>query len=346
MVTTAGAEPEARAYPGQLGRAVAAARHPPRRGRRARRAARPARPTSSTRRACPAAPRPARPPRGARYVVKLTADEAFERARRGGAASTATSKPSRGGRRTCGSAPSAGARTAALRRARTSSVPSAYLRERRARLGARPRADVGAPEPLPALPALATRDELRATLGLERADARLRRAADARRRRSASPSTRSSVSGVSRCSSPATGPTAQSLERESARRGLDGRVPLPRAAAARRGAATSSARPTRALLSSAWENFPHARRRGARSRYPRHRNARRRSARGRAGRRQRPAGSARRPGGSCGRQSSASASDGPLRARLAAAGRGLGQPTSRLARLREIERVLAEVVRG
>ena len=101
------------------------------------------------------------------YVVKLTADPAFERSRRRGLTEGNVDEfqRSRGG-----GAPVAllrFARDVELRHAAHVFTPSAYLRELALGLGCRRRAaSACCPIPAPAVPALPPREELRAGLGL------------------------------------------------------------------------------------------------------------------------------------------------------------------------------------
>jgi len=98
-------------------------------------------------------------------VVKLVADEAYERERRSGRfdGTLADFQATRGGiRRRLLRA----TRTAALRRARTIVVPSTYLREIAVGWGIRPDRLLVVPNPAPTLDGLVTRDEARRRLGV------------------------------------------------------------------------------------------------------------------------------------------------------------------------------------
>ena len=98
-------------------------------------------------------------------VVKLVADEAFERERRAGrfVGTLQEFQQARGGlRRRLLRA----SRTGALRRARRVLVPSAYLRGIALGWGLRPDRVAVVPNPAPTLPPLPARDEARAVLGI------------------------------------------------------------------------------------------------------------------------------------------------------------------------------------
>ena len=184
VVTTADAEPAPRRVPGALGRRVArrfgtcgAALLVRRRARRADVVYA----TSMIRRAAIGARLARRP-----LVVKLVSDEVFER--------RSAERPLRGTldefQRDGG-----GARTRFLRATRNRGAPARAPRllpervpaRRRARAGGSTRTRVSVlPNPAPEVPALPPRDELRAELGLDGHDARLRRparAAEGARRR-------------------------------------------------------------------------------------------------------------------------------------------------------------------
>jgi glycosyltransferase involved in cell wall biosynthesis len=98
-------------------------------------------------------------------VVKLVADEAFERERRSGRfdGSLEDFQHMRGGLRRRFLRAS---RTVALRRARHVLVPSAYLRAIAVRWGLEPSRVTVVPNPAPELPPLPSRDDARASLGV------------------------------------------------------------------------------------------------------------------------------------------------------------------------------------
>jgi glycosyltransferase involved in cell wall biosynthesis len=187
-------------------------------------------------------------------VVKLVADEAYERAVRADrfAGTLEDFQRRRGGLR---SRLLRWTRTAALRRATHVLVPSAYLRELALGWGLRPARVSVIPNPAPTLPTLPGREEARRMLGVEgftlAAAGRLTRqkalgdalAAVAR------------VDGV-RLVLAGDGPERASLESRSRDLGLDGRVRFlgarPREDVLRLFRAADAA-----LLTSAWENLPH-----------------------------------------------------------------------------------------
>ena len=99
-------------------------------------------------------------------VVKLVADEAYERERRAGrfAGTLEQFQTERGGLRVRFLRAT---RTAALRRARRVLVPSAYLRAIALGWGLDPARTTVVPNPAPEVPVHPTRDEARAALGIE-----------------------------------------------------------------------------------------------------------------------------------------------------------------------------------
>ncbi len=187
-------------------------------------------------------------------VVKLVADEAYERSRRSGrfAGTLEEFQRTRGGlrvrllRRT---------RDAALRRAAHVLVPSAYLRDVALAWGLEAKRVTVLPNPAPDTEALPPREELRRRLGVEgwtlgfagrlTAQKSLELALEALERL---PRVELLVAGD--------GPERGRLEAEAAARGLDGRVrflgPLPRADVLGMLRAVDAA-----LSCSSWENLPH-----------------------------------------------------------------------------------------
>ena len=252
-------------------------------GRAARRRARARAPTSSTRPGCSAARRSASRLARTPLVVKLTADPAFERARRWGlwrgSLEEFQARAPRDAR-----APLRLARDADVRRAAHVVTPSAYLRELALGWGVPPDRVTVLPNPAPPLPELRPRDELRRRARLRRADARVRRPADgaevARRRdRGGAPrrASRSLIAGD--------GPDRAALERLGHARFLG---PLPRE---RRARALPRGRRVAALV--VVGELPAHGRRGARGRDAGDRDAGRRRRRGRARRRERARWSSR-----------------------------------------------------
>ena len=110
------------------------------------------------------------------YVLKLTADPAFERARRRGLhdGSLAEFQAARSAR----TWPLRAARDAIVQRAAHLVCPSAFLAELTAGWGVPPERVTVLPNPAPDVSGLPERDELRARHGFDDADARLRRPAD------------------------------------------------------------------------------------------------------------------------------------------------------------------------
>ena len=190
-------------------------------------------------------------------MVKLVADEAYERARRSGRFSgTLEDFQSWPGTRRVRALRSS--RTAALQRAAHVFVPSAYLRDVALGWGLAADHVTVLPNPAPRVPALPPRGELRA--GAEgargRARARVRRPAHGAEgaRRSARRADSESREPCSCCSA-----TAPSATGSSAGRASSGSP----TASASSGAETRDevlrlfAAADAAVLSSAWENFPH-----------------------------------------------------------------------------------------
>jgi glycosyltransferase involved in cell wall biosynthesis len=187
-------------------------------------------------------------------VVKLVSDEAFERARRSGRFDgTLDEFQAAGGARF---RLLRATRDAALRRARHVFCPSAYLRRLALGWGLDPERVSVLPNPAPDVPSLPPREELRAELGL---DGRLlafagrlgpQKSLDvALEALAALPGVTLAIAGD--------GPDRASLERRARELGLEERArflgSLPRDRVLRLFRAADSA-----LLSSSWENFPHA----------------------------------------------------------------------------------------
>jgi glycosyltransferase involved in cell wall biosynthesis len=205
--------------------------------------------TSMTRRAALGSALARRP-----LVVKLTADEVYERERRSGrfAGDLDAFQQHRGGWRVRLLRVT---RNAAVRRAAHIFTPSGYLRDLVLRWGIPPERVSVSPNPAPAVPPLPARAELRRELGLEgptlafagrlMAAKALDVALDALQR----------LPGVSLIVV-GDGPDRAQLERQSAALALDGRVRFlgrrSRADVLRILAAADAA-----VLSSRWENFPH-----------------------------------------------------------------------------------------
>ncbi len=188
-------------------------------------------------------------------VVKLVADEAYERAVRAKrfAGTLAEFQAHRGDVRV---RLLRATRTAALRRARRVVVPSAYLRDIALGWGLRADRLAVVPNPAPALPSLPSRDEARAALGLRgftlAVAGRLTRQkalGDALEAVARVPDVELAVAGD--------GPERGPLERRAGELGLTERVRFlgacPREEVLRVFRAADAA-----LLTSAWENLPHS----------------------------------------------------------------------------------------
>ncbi len=254
VVTTADASPAARPYPVRwVSRAstaplrhVAVVTEVVRAARRADRVYA----TTMVRRAALGAAVARRP-----LVVKLVADEAYERAVRAErfAGTLAEFQARRGGVRVRLLRVT---RTAALRRARRVVVPSAYLRDVALGWGLRADRLVVVPNPAPALPPLPAREEARAALGLRgftlAVAGRLTRQkalGDALEAVARVPDVELVVAGD--------GPERGPLERRAGELRLAERIRFlgacPREEALRLFRAADAA-----LLTSAWENLPHS----------------------------------------------------------------------------------------
>ena len=253
VVTTAAAEPAARTY---RVRWVSRARRAPfrhvavvREVWRAARGADRVYATTMVRRAALGASLARRP-----LVVKLVADEAFERERRSGrfAGTLEEFQVLGGGLRVRALRAT---RTAALRRARRVVVPSVYLRDIAIGWGLSPERVTMIPNPAPALPPLPSRDEARTALGVRGF------AIGTAGRLTAQKALGDALAAVERVGGVellvlGDGPERASLERQVASLGLSDRVRLLGA-----GSRDDVIRLFRAadvaLLTSAWENLPH-----------------------------------------------------------------------------------------
>jgi glycosyltransferase involved in cell wall biosynthesis len=188
------------------------------------------------------------------YVIKLTADPAFERARRRGIV---------GGNVDEFQADGGGVSVRVLRLARDAELkhaahvftPSAYLRELAVSWGVDPVCVSVLPNPAPTLPELAPRDELRASFGLRGPTLAFAGRLTAQKSLRVALDAVAAVDGVQLLIA-GEGDERPALERDIAELGLDGRVRLlgaqPRARVVELFAAADAS-----LLSSSWENFPH-----------------------------------------------------------------------------------------
>jgi glycosyltransferase involved in cell wall biosynthesis len=187
-------------------------------------------------------------------VIKLTTDEAYERARRRGLFDDDMDAFQRAG---------GGIRIAALRRTRNLALsratrvvcPSAYLRDMAIAWGLPPTRVLVIPNPAPDLPELPTREEARAALSVP---GRLLAFAGRIGRQKALEiglAAVAQVDGVSLVLA-GDGPEREPMEARAAELGLVGRVrfvgSLPR-----RGVLELFRAADATLLSSSWENFPH-----------------------------------------------------------------------------------------
>ncbi len=188
-------------------------------------------------------------------VVKLVADEAYERARRWGLFEGDLDAFQRFG---------GGLRIRALRQARDRALhrvahlvcPSGYLAELAVGWGV-PRERVTVlPNPAPALPSLPSRDEARAQLGIEGPLLAFAGRITRQKALEVALDALDAVDGVVLAIA-GDGPDLQGVRRRVAELGLDGRVRLlgPRS---RDGVLTLFRAADASLLTSSWENFPHA----------------------------------------------------------------------------------------
>jgi glycosyltransferase involved in cell wall biosynthesis len=251
VVTTADVAPEARSYPVTW----AARRSPLRHVRSAllvRAAARRADvvyATSMIRRAA-IGTRLARRP----LVVKLVSDEVFERATRSGRYVGTLDEFQRvrgGGRLRFLRA----TRNAALKRARHVFCPSSYLRDVALRWGLDAGCVTVLPNPAPAIPAMPTRDELRAELELTGDDVVFAGRLGPQKAVGVLLDALVHAAGVSLVIA-GDGPERSALERRAFELGVDARVrflgSVPRETVLRLFRAADAS-----VLPSAWENFPH-----------------------------------------------------------------------------------------
>ena len=189
-----------------------------------------------------------------RLVVKLVADEAYERERRTGRFEGTLDEFQRvrGGARV---RVLRATRTAALRRARRVVVPSVYLREIALGWGLAPERVEVVPNPAPALSALPSREEARAALGIDGATL------GAAGRLTVQKALGDALAAVARVDGVellvlGDGPERRSLERRADELGIAARVRFL-GAGTREDVVTMFRAVDAALLTSAWENLPH-----------------------------------------------------------------------------------------
>lgn len=188
------------------------------------------------------------------YVVKLTADPAFERARRRGIVGGDVDQFQRA---------AGGMKVALLRAARDRELrgaahvftPSAYLGELAVSWGVRADRVSVLPNPAPALPELAPREELAASFGIDGLTLAFAGRLTAQKSLGVALEALARVEGVALVIA-GEGDEREPLEARAAALGLTGRVrflgPLPRARVVELFRAADAS-----ILSSSWENFPH-----------------------------------------------------------------------------------------
>jgi glycosyltransferase involved in cell wall biosynthesis len=188
------------------------------------------------------------------YVIKLTADPAFERARRRGIVGGDVDEFQEAGG---GAAVRVFrvARDAELKHAAHVFTPSSYLRELAVSWGVDPAHVSVLPNPSPPRPELAPRHELRATLGIDGPTLAFAGRLTAQKSLRVALEAVAAVDGVTLLIA-GEGDERPALERDVAELGLGGRVRLlgaqPRQRVLELFAAADAV-----LLSSSWENFPH-----------------------------------------------------------------------------------------
>ncbi len=187
-------------------------------------------------------------------VLKLTADEAYERERRGGRfeGDLDAFQHHRGGLRV---ALLRRTRTWAVRRARHVFTPSAYLRQLVIGWGIPAQGVSVSPNPAPEVPAMPSRDELRGEYGLEGPTLAFAGRLMAAKALDVALSAMALVAEASLVIV-GDGPDRAALERQSDDLGLGGRVRFL-GGMAREGVLRVFRAADAVLLSSRWENFPH-----------------------------------------------------------------------------------------
>jgi glycosyltransferase involved in cell wall biosynthesis len=188
------------------------------------------------------------------YVVKLTADPAFERSRR-----TGLVRGDVDAFQTGGGGPAAGilraARDFELRRAAHVFCPSGYLRDLAISWGVDPAQVSVLPNPAPAVPELRPRDELKRSLGLNGATLAFAGRLTAQKSLGRALEAVAAADGVSLLVA-GEGPDREALETRARSLGIADRVrflgPQPRERVVELFRAADAT-----ILSSSWENFPH-----------------------------------------------------------------------------------------
>jgi glycosyltransferase involved in cell wall biosynthesis len=188
------------------------------------------------------------------YVLKLTADPAFERSRRVGLVDgDVDAFQARGG------GPAVGvlraARNLEVRRAAHVLCPSAYLRDLALSWGVPPERVSVLPNPAPAVPELAPREELKRRLGVNGAVVAFAGRLTAQKSLARALDAIAAADGVSFLVA-GEGPDREALEAHARELGIDGRVRFLGAQPRQRVVELFRAADA-AILSSSWENFPH-----------------------------------------------------------------------------------------
>jgi glycosyltransferase involved in cell wall biosynthesis len=188
------------------------------------------------------------------YVVKLTADPAFERSRRRGLVSGDVDEFQSGGGGPAGVVLRR-ARDMELRRAAYVYCPSAYLRALVLSWGIPPERVSVLPNPVPSLPDLADRDELRRSFGLNGATLAFAGRLTAQKSLGRALAAVAAADGVQLVVA-GDGPDREPLEQRAHDLGIADRVtfvgPQPRRRVVELFQAADAT-----ILSSSWENFPH-----------------------------------------------------------------------------------------
>ncbi len=188
------------------------------------------------------------------YVVKLTADPAFERSRRRGLVGGDVEDFQRGGGGPVGFVLRR-ARDAELKRAAYIFCPSAYLRRLVLAWGIPPERVSVLPNPVPSVPDLPDREELRRTFGLNGATLVFAGRLTAQKSLGRALESVAAAEGVGLVIA-GDGPDREDLERRAQELGLGDRVRFLGRQPRRRIVELFRAADA-AILSSSWENFPH-----------------------------------------------------------------------------------------